>query len=430
MTLTERFNCWKQISDELQWTNSIVEKRAILSKVPKEMENDVKYIFEILSGQHKTGFTFYYCDPSDIVLDEYLTIEQYLKQLQYCNLAQTWSMDAVAYCSRRCCHFYDIVEPIVNRTLKLGIGKSVLPKDGLGAMLGKAYEGQTFNSMIYVTEKLDGNRCIASFDGIKWNFTSRNGKPMKVQFDMTGLPTEYIYDGEVLSTSQTQASCNLMSNNNESYGEFNVTTGLINSKYGDKSMLVYNIFDIMHDDLPYHERREILNRINADFVGVAHKDWRIIPVLAKYRPGDVNDIHKLLDYVTCKGAEGLMINLADGRYEHKRTNSLLKYKKVKTMDLKVIGIKEGTGKYEGLVGALECVGEFEDKIVSCQVGSGLTDVQREVWALDPELIIGKIVEVAYFSESQNKANNGTTYYSLRFPRLRGIRDDKTEVSKY
>lgn len=444
MKLSERLRCFEKLAILLQSTNSIVEKRMILKQVPNEMDDDIQYIFEILAGQHKFGFTYvdfgetYDCDmPPEF---ETKTIKEYLAPLNNCNLTQDWSAGQVIACCQACRWFAHIVEPIVNRTLKLGIGRSVLPKDGLSAMLGKAYEGQPIvGNKYYITEKLDGNRCIARFDGLKWNFTSRNGKPMKVNFDMTGLPTEYIYDGEVMSREQTQASIELqqyirngVSADSGVQGSFNNTSGLINSKYGDKSNLVYNIFDIMADDVPYHERRDVLNIIHSDQLNRVHSDWRIVPILSYYSSYDLfnNDIHGLLDTVTAKGAEGLMINLGDGKYEHKRTNQLLKYKKVQTMDLTVVDVKYGTGKYEGMIGALECAGDFGDKFVSVQVGSGLSDEQRELWAINPSAIIGKIVEIAYFSESQNKSTNGSTYYSLRFPRLKQIRNDKTEASKY
>lgn len=442
MTLKERFYCFEQLTVKLQSTNSIVEKRLTLNKVPDEMKEDLQYIFEILSGQHKLGYTYVdlndYSDLPDDMMN--YTIKEYLQPLFKCNLLNDWSNGMVVSCCQACRWFSDIVGPIVNRTLKLGIGRSVLPKNGLSAMLGKAYEGGVISSNAYfVTEKLDGNRCIAMFDGIKWNFTSRNGKPMKVSFDMTGLPTEYIYDGEIMSREQTASSENLYKSIKEqidgvSYNssEFNNTSGLINSKYGDKSNLVYNIFDIMVDDVPYQERRELLNIIHSDKFGTSHPDWRILPVLAYYNSFDkfAIGVHPLLDTVTNKGAEGLMINLAGGSYEHKRTNQLLKYKKVKTMDLRVIDIQYGNGKYEGMIGALECAGRFEDKFVSVQVGSGLSDEQRTLWAINPNAIIGKIVEIAYFSESQNKTTEGSVYYSLRFPRLKQVREDKTEVSKY
>lgn len=433
MTLRDRFFRWSDLVDDLQCTNSIVVKRMLLKAMPAEMDEDIQYIFEVLSGQHKFGFTYYNECVGEMIPNDInkMTIKQYLSQLDYCNLVQSWSNDAIRYACNKCRWFEYLVEPIVNRTLKLGIGQSVLPKDGLGAMLGKSYEGQLLNGPVYVTEKLDGNRCIARFDGMKWNFTSRNGKPMKVQFDMTGLPTEYIYDGEILSREQTEASIKLANGLREKQeNSFNSTSGLINSKYGDKSNLVYNIFDVMIDDVQYSDRRDLLNIIHSDFIGTEHKDWRILPVLA-YCSGNENErIHSLLDEVTSVGAEGLMLNTADGIYMHKRTNELLKYKKVKTIDLRVIDVKEGTGKYEGMIGALECAGEFEDKFVSVQVGSGLSDEQRELWAINPQAIVGKIVEIAYFSESQNKSTNGSIYYSLRFPRLKQVRNDKQEVSKY
>lgn len=442
MTLTERFNNFRQLSEALMSTNSIVMKQRILKNVPKEMDEDLQYIFEILAGQHKFGFTYVKIPTTNPMPTEYekLTIKEYLAPLNIPNLTNDWSNAAIMEACDKCKWFSYYVETIVNRTLRLGIGKSVLPKDNMGAMLGKSYDGVIkTNDGVFVTEKLDGNRCIARFDGVKWVFTSRNGKPLKVNFDMTGLPVDYIYDGEVMSRTQTEASKKLYTKlasgsvieNVYRNSSFNNTSGLINSKYGDKSNLVYNIFDIMDENTPYKERRAVLDAI-CKTVDEECNDWRIVPVLAYYNNNYMLDMyaHKLLDDVTAMGAEGLMFNTAHGLYQHKRTNDLLKYKKVKTMDLKVLNIIEGTGKYEGLVGALDCVGEFDDKIVMVSVGTGLSDEQRTLWALDPKLIIGKIVEVAYFSESQNKSTDGTSFYSLRFPRLKSVRNDKQEISQF
>ena len=418
MTLTERFNCWRRLVVRLQSTNSIVEKRIILNDAPAEMNDDIQYIFEVLAGQHKFGFTYSIIEHTDELPKEFetKTIKEYLSVLNTCNLLNDWSTGRIISVLQYCRWFSDLVEPIVNRTLKLGIGKSVLPKDGLGAMLGKSYEGQRITGHVYVTEKLDGNRCIARWDGTQWVFTSRNCKPMKVNFKMDGLPKEYIYDGEVMT--------------NEALG-FNNTSGLINSKYGDKSGLVYNIFDIMCDDVPYEDRRDVLNVIESSCKHLV-RDWKIIPVLGYWNETTFHQkVHLLLDEVTKAGGEGLMINTAKGFYQHKRTNDLLKFKKVQTMDMFVTGITDGTGKYEGMVGALECGAKFDDgTYVMCQVGTGLSDEQRMLWSVRPDLIIGKVVEVAYFSKSQNKSTDGSMYYSLRFPRLKQIRNDKTEVSKW
>ena len=432
MTLKERFECFKKLADKLQSTNSIVEKRRMLDQMPKEMEEDLQYIFEVLAGQHKYGFTFYGTPPiNPFPKKEDWTIKQYMTQLDYCNWMQCWSIEAVHYACSKCYDYSEYIEPIANRTLRLGIGKSVLPKDGLGAMLGKSYDGSNLRGPVYITEKLDGNRCIAMWDGTQWKFTSRNGKTMKVNFSMEGLPKEYIYDGEVMSKEQTERSINLFKNTEAGPELFNATSGLINSKYGDKSNLVYNIFDIMHDGVVYEERRELLDTIERNNVGIV-RDWRIVPVLL-YCQNDnfYGSITDMLEFVTSKGAEGLMINTAKGFYQHKRTNDLLKFKKVQTVDLYVVSIIEGTGKYEGMVGSLDCAAKFDDgTFISCQVGTGLSDEQRWAWSINPNAIVGKIVEVAYFSKSQNKTTDGSMYYSLRFPRLKNVRNDKMEVSKY
>lgn len=68
--------------------------------------------------------------------------------------------------------------------------------------------------------------------------------------------------------------------------------------------------------------------------------------------------------------------------------------------------------------------------VSCNIGNGLSDEQRLNRAMKPEEIVGKIIEVAYFSLSQNCNTNGTKTYSLRFPRLKSIRKDKVDTSAY
>ena len=104
---------------------------------------------------------------------------------------------------------------------------------------------------------------------------------------------------------------------------------------------------------------------------------------------------------------------------------------VQTMDMKVVDTELGTGKYFLCVGTLYCEAVLPngDKI-SCAVGTGLSDEQRTRWAMYPMEIIGKIVEVSYFSLSQSKTSYGTTMYSLRFPRLKKVRTDKNETSTF
>lgn len=441
MNLNERCVYFWSVFKDLQNTNSILEKRFIISKIPEWLTEDFQYIIECLNGKHKFGYTYNaspYYSMSDRQVSQKWSVKNVLEWLQEPRIKGNLSQDNIDwYCDQtvELCWFF---EPIVNRTLKLGIGNSILPKDGFAPMLAKKYEGAIeYDPKGYVlTEKLDGNRCIASYEDDHWVFRSRNGRIMYVDFHMGDLPKEFVYDGEVMSMSQTVSSMKLIQNlrygvqDYKVYGnEFNDTSGLINRHSKDKE-LVYNIFDIMLDDVPYYERRNELDRMAEDLD--LPYDVRIVPVIAKSMFEDLDSVTSYnLSRVCNMGGEGVMINLASGCYRHKRTNQLLKLKQVQSIDMKVTGIQEGTGKYEYSVGAINCVCNTDDgKIIEVSVGSGLSDEQRSDWFIHPENIIGKIVEIQYFSMSQDSKRKGSNYYSLRFPRLKTVRTDKNTTSQY
>ena len=399
------------------------------------VSNDLNYCFEILDGRHKLGYTFYkvsrgswtsmkcleQADRKDISLEEFLS-----------PLFHPASRDEQTIHSL-CVQYYnfaDYIEPLVNRRWRLGIGKSLLETTVTSPMLAKHLDIDNIpesRSGYCVTEKLDGNRCIAryNYETATWEFISRSGKPMRVNFDMKEMPTRYVYDGEVLSRKQVH---------NPGQANFNSLSGAVNSKYKDKSDLVYIIFDIIDDQSNYATRRNYL-----DFIAIKRDalkgatNVQILPALCWCF--DVSQLECAIAYwleeITNAGGEGLMVNIGDRHYEQKRTNAILKVKKVLTIDMRVTELYPGTGKHEGLVGALNCVCKGDDgKVYECRVGTGLSDEQRARWANDPDEILGKIVEVAYFSISQDAQHRGTKQYSLRFPRLKRVRQDKEETSEY
>lgn len=425
------------IFDDLQNTTSLNEKRRLVDEVPSWLKEDFEFCVECLNGVHKFGYKYYPCNLNGDRRSNNNTVKELLEFLLEPSRMKNLTESNIAKYISQTYRWAEFLEPIVNRELKLGIGKSILPKDGLSPMLAKKYEGKIRPSQggYYITEKLDGNRCIARFDGERWVFTSRNGKEMHVNFNMEGLPKEFVYDGEVLGPSQVALSQDIYDYITQDIeitkniaSAFNETSGLINRHTLDKK-LVYNIFDIMLDGAPYTERRKVLDIIAKD---LKNPQVRILPVLARFETGDElgENINYMLGKVVNSGGEGLMINLGGGLYSHKRTDQLLKYKEVQTMDMHVESIEYGKGKYEGMVGALNCRMQSDGKIYLCDVGSGLTDYQRLAWAMNPDLIVGSIVEVSYFSVSQSKEWQYSNVYSLRFPRLKAVRKDKDETSEF
>lgn len=87
-----------------------------------------------------------------------------------------------------------------------------------------------------------------------------------------------------------------------------------------------------------------------------------------YEGNDQTQIWKWLDYAEEHDLEGVIGNL-NAPYECKRTKNLIKVKRFYTMDLKVIGYEEGSGRLAGTLGAL--IVDFKSNAVN--VGSGFDD---------------------------------------------------------
>lgn len=155
---------------------------------------------------------------------------------------------------------------------------------------------------------------------------------------------------------------------------------------------------------------------------------------------DPNEISRITREYVAEGYEGLMLRHPYVAYDWKRSNNLLKSKlhKETEAELTIVGYnpgREGT-KYENTFGAFKCLGTVTDPLfsdgkrvlgtfeVSCVVGSGFSDAEREEIWKDPDYYIGKEIIVNYQSMSQ-EASSGK--YSLRFPikKKDGLKLDRT-----
>ena len=439
LTTKQRVNILKLIFVELKHTNSRIEKEEIINAIPQEVIDDFLAVLEVLDNRIVFGYKIENLDMAIIstyhnVPDD-TTIRQLLEICEQPSIQGDLSNANIVRTLNTVGEYIDFLQPIIDKTLKLGIGKSILTTDIKAPMLAKRFGDYVPRSSCYITEKLDGNRCIAWYENDTWNFVSRNGKRMNVDFDMSKLSPNFVYDGEILSGQQTYESiertkdffANIIRGNNGN--SFSQTSGLINRKYDTNKDLCYNIFDIQAN-IEYSRRRQILNNLNNDGTG---NNVRIVPTLAFVDFIDTIEAYdkcvQMLENITGNGGEGIMLNECNMLYDHKRTRSLLKFKKTQSMDMRVEGIYLGTGKYENAIGGLNCVADDLGGIVyACSVGSGLSDEQRYAWLLHPELIVGKIVEIEYFEITQDKNAKGSKFYSLRFPRLKKIRGDKNETS--
>jgi DNA ligase 1 len=320
----------------------------------------------------------------------------------------------------------ELYKEVITKTLKIGataksinkaFGEQFIPE--FNVMLAKKFEDEenkVKGKEFVITEKLDGMRCIMIVENGIVNFFSRQGQPItglvEITQDAKFLP-DNVYDGELLI------------HNADDYKDRDVLqeTLKIARKDGEKRGLVLHLFDMIPIDefkvgkskATYHKRKEelsfIVEKLNSPYI-------KIVPNL--YVGKDLTVIPKMLEEMNQKGKEGLMLNVSDGKYQCKRTDVLLKIKSMNTMDCRIIGFEEGTGKYQGMLGALI----VDYKGYELRIGSGYTDEDREhLWQHRDEYL-GKIVEVQYFRESRNQDGG----LSVSFPVFVCIREDKSDSS--
>ena len=119
------------------------------------------------------------------------------------------------------------------------------------------------------------------------------------------------------------------------------------------------------------------------------------------------------------GYEGLMIKPTHDIYKCKRSHAWLKVKPFIEVTLSVVDVEEGTGRNEGKLGALVVEGEDDGKFFRLNVGSGLTDENREVFWEAKDELIGQLVEVR--ADAATKSQDSDEVWSLRFPRFKTFR---------
>jgi DNA ligase-1 len=273
--------------------------------------------------------------------------------------------------------------------------------------------------------KLDGVRVLAVVQGMNVSLMSRNGKEFANFPDIArdimrfrtafqknlGSGGRFVLDGEVTGES------------------FQKLMKQAHRKSDAKTDgMIYNIFDIIPlDDFQrgfwnaqQYKRFNILEQARDWFDANDPCSLRIVRGLeVDLDSAEGHDImQRYAEDSVAQGYEGIMIKDVGAPYVCKRSDYWMKWKPVISVDLEIVGFEEGTGRNESRLGAIICEGEDNGRRIRVNVGSGLSDSDRDEYWANRHQLLGHLVEVQADAVTQNQ--DGT--YSLRFPRFLRFRD--------
>lgn len=407
----------KKFFDILSKTSSILAKKKLLSERAYD-QNTRKFLDYLLNPFFVTGISEKKISRP-AAKEPTITFNSFHELMPYIRENHTGSDDILANVQAfldDAGELRDFYIGIITKSIRIGCDVKTV-NDALGFELIPVWDVQQAyqfgkiklneNEWFSLSQKLNGVRGTF-FEG---KLISRQGKEFigldHIINDIRELIEDaenFVVDGELIRKNTD----GIPDNDN-----FRTTTGIINQEDCDKSSIQFVIFDILPKEeflrgesrLRYKERKEQLETMRNLIERNNLDSLRIVDIL--YSGVDASMIDVCLEQMVREGKEGLMLN-RDSKYLCKRHNGIMKVKRFYTVDLRVIDVKEGSGRLSGTLGAF--VVRYKDNIL--YVGSGMTDEQRCQFWEDRESLIDRVIEVKYKEESWDKE---TRRPSLQFP---------------
>lgn len=245
--------------------------------------------------------------------------------------------------------------------------------------------------------KHDGVRCLI----VNGKVQSRTGKPLYnldlILEELGYRATEVVLDGEITGDGWADTMHNVRASKSER----------------DMSGLIFRPFDMLTTfewlsrscKRNLKDRQELLQMVVPATDHVVH--------VSHITLDNYDEFQEFYDICIENGCDGVVLKRQESFYEFKRTKTWLKVKPDTLVDGVVTDLVPGKLKYEGTLGSLKF--QPEESNVITQV-SGMSDAQRNAWWGDPNLIVGRTIEV--------KARGWHPSGRLIEPRFVRIREDK------
>ena len=272
---------------------------------------------------------------------------------------------------------------------------------------------------VYAQLKSDGMRCMLLVNDGAVTAYSRNGRVLETHgvFDYLGkIGKNFVIDGELLVRNDKGGFLDRKTGNGICNRALKSTVTKVQAE-----MFYLNAWDYI--PMEDFQKGLCVDAYNIRFVNLQgivgdiryFTDNINIGLIETQTIHTLEEAQSIFEAYLEKGEEGLILKDKTAIWEDTRSKQLIKMKAERDADLLCVDIVPGTGKYEGKIGSLIC--KSSDGLVEVNVGSGLTDADREQ---DHKKFLGKIIEVVY--NEKIKAKDGT--FSLFLPRFVTVREDK------
>jgi len=324
---------------------------------------------------------------------------------------------------------YQLMYKILSKDLRVGASANTVNRVRPGTlfsfdvMLAAKFDENKIQYPIRVEPKYDGMRLLAIGNQDGFEFRTRSGKIVDTISDTVINSLKAMYE----SGTDVWLPESLMVFDGELMGKNFADTMSQGRKAGHK---FENGNFYCFDAFPLEVFQQLRSKPNpSDSYEIRHKQLRTVYERADLGEDDslilppsyivrtFEEISTLYDSVRARGLEGLILKRMNGLYHPRRNVDWMKLKGQEEADCVVIGAEEGTGKNEGILGAI--VIDFNG--VEVKVGGGFSDEQRRsIWAMhESNELANKVAEV-WFHEV-------TPDGSMRHPRFKWFRDDKDAI---
>ena len=245
----------------------------------------------------------------------------------------------------------------------------------------------------YLSEKYDGYRAI--WDGK--NFRSRSNNIFKVpEWFANWLPPNIALDGELFLGREKFQKC----------GIFRKKVPV--DEEGREANVKYQIFDAPGHPGLFEERQEYIKQIIKERCKCFDSNCPLVLTKQTLIKNE-KEVKDSFQTLTKKGAEGIMLRAPKSPYEGKRTAHLLKYKQLFDAECKIIGYKNGSGKYKDMLGAFKCE-LVSNKKIKFDISGMNDEIRRNYRKTHP---VGTIVTFTYMGLSNSGVPRHPQYLRIR-----------------